>query len=484
MVNLHESRPASARVTETTRYLCAAVYLDDNFADKVVLRVLKEEHRAVAPSYGVDLVPVICHCLAARRRRLLRDAVLACVLLVVLPLLIIFGASPVGTAMRVLLLGWGVVFIASCLERYQVLAASLLRERFDPAAAPAPTSQRHARLIRELERNMQGNVTVYSGFSPFVGSGFDHEGWSFTTNTQKGKETLDGVAEPIPFTVEELYDFVGADLRGLNIDGLGVESRLFVNGRDIRDESWILPDQFARPLTVVDDALVQKFLGAPTERIRHYLVVQVVEWYGELVVSIFLRFTQVGGTLFSEAAYFLLPPLREEYHEVDDILPVPDMRTVMRLIAKAAVATPALLGLSPFFVGQRILSGPRRWFERRSILRRIRNSPMFDYGSATSVRESGMSGNYRRYFQKLDREMYVKLVQQRILDSITEFLDQRNIDTSDLKERQISIMNNGVIVSGGSIQAESLAVGAGARARAGQARKTPGQKAPTPPGRS
>lgn len=291
------------------------------------------------------------------------------------------------------------------------------------------------------------------------------------------------MAEPIPFTVEELYGFVTADLRGLNIDSLRVESRLFVNGRDIRDESWILPDKFARPLTVVDDALVQKFLGAPTERIRHYLVVQVVEWYGELVVSIFLRFTQVGGTLFSEAAYFLLPPLREEYHEVDDILPVPDMRTVMRLIAKATVATPALLGLSPFFVGQRILSGPRRWFDRRSILRRIRNSPMFDYGSATSVRESGMSGNYRRYFQKLDREMYVKLVQQRILDSITEFLDQRNIDTSDLKERQISIMNNGVIVSGGSIQAESLAVGAGARARAGQARKTPGQKAP-PPGRS
>lgn len=109
---------------------------------------------------------------------------------------------------------------------------------------------------------------------------------------------------------------------------------------------------------------------------------------------------------------------------------------------------------------------------------------MFDYGSVTSVRQSGMSTNYRRYFQKLDREMYVKLVQQRILDLITEFLDKRNIDTSDLKERTTSIMNNGVIVSGGSIQTESMAVGVGARARVDRALKTLAQKAPTQTGKS
>jgi hypothetical protein len=229
MINQHELRSVSTRVSETTRYLCAAAYLDKRFADEVILHVLEEEHRAVAPSYGVDLVPVICHCLAARRRRLLRDSVLTGLVLVVLLLVIVLG--PV--ALLVLLLGWGVVFVAFCLDR-QMLATNLLRDRFDPAAAPAPTSQRDARLISELEHNMQSNVTVYSGFSPFVGSGIEDEGWSFTTNTQKGKETLDGVAEPIPFEVDELYDFVSTDLRGLDIAGLHVESRLFVNGRDIR----------------------------------------------------------------------------------------------------------------------------------------------------------------------------------------------------------------------------------------------------------
>jgi len=47
---------------------------------------------------------------------------------------------------------------------------------------------------------------------------------------------------------------------------------------------------------------------------------------------------------------------------------------------------------------------------------------------------------------------------------LVEFLDDHNIDTSDLKERQTTILNSGVIVQGGDVNAESLAVGPGAEA--------------------
>jgi hypothetical protein len=43
--------------SESTRYLCAAAYLDRGFANQVITKVLEGEHRAVAPSYGVDVVP-------------------------------------------------------------------------------------------------------------------------------------------------------------------------------------------------------------------------------------------------------------------------------------------------------------------------------------------------------------------------------------------------------------------------------------------
>ena len=60
----------------TTRYLCAAVYLDKRIGDRVIAEFLDDENRAVAPSYGFDVEPVLLHALRARRYRLVRDLVL------------------------------------------------------------------------------------------------------------------------------------------------------------------------------------------------------------------------------------------------------------------------------------------------------------------------------------------------------------------------------------------------------------------------
>ena len=84
---------------------------------------------------------------------------------------------------------------------------------------------------------------------------------------------------------------------------------------------------------------------------------------------------------------------------------------------------------------------------------------MFDYGASTSIRELAASNLYSHYFQKLDKEMYLKLIERQILDSIINFLDAHNIDTSDLRARQDTILNNGVIVTGGSVEAQNLTVG-------------------------
>jgi hypothetical protein len=59
--------------------------------------------------------------------------------------------------------------------------------------------------------------------------------------------------------------------------------------------------------------------------------------------------------------------------------------------------------------------------------------------------------------------MYLKILEHKILDTIVDFLDSRDVDTSDIKERRTTILNNGVIMSGGSIQAQNVAVGRGAK---------------------
>jgi hypothetical protein len=470
--------PAPPPATEASRYLSAAAYLDRRFADRVVERVLRERHRAVAPSYGVDLHAVVRHCLAARRHRFVRALVLAVLLLVTFPVFLALGASPLGAAIRVVLLAWGIVFVSRCINRYEILAGQLLRDRFDVRSAPR-ASTRDEKLIRELERHQLANVTVYSGFSPFVGSGLDRGGWSFVVDIRRGKTGLAGAQQPMAFEVEELYSAVLETVRSLHIPTLRVEDRLFMNGRDVRGERWILPDDYARPLPWVDPAVVHEYLRAPTHRVRHYLTVQLVDWKGELVLSLFLRFNVVGGSLFVEGNYFLLPPVKEQYHAVDDFSAFPDLRALAREVALSALWAPFLLVLAPFEVVERLFARWTRWLERRATRRQIRNRPMFDYGAATTVRQEGMSGNFRHYFQKLDELMYIKLVQKKVFESAATFLDTRGIDTGELRERQSTILNSGVIITGGEIRAQSLAVGSGARAFAQALR--PGSHAPQAP---
>jgi hypothetical protein len=66
-------------MSNATRYLCAAAYLNSSFANPVI-GDLVGSHRAVVPSRGIDLVPVIRHCLKARKMQLVRDVLLAALL--------------------------------------------------------------------------------------------------------------------------------------------------------------------------------------------------------------------------------------------------------------------------------------------------------------------------------------------------------------------------------------------------------------------
>jgi hypothetical protein len=59
--------------------------------------------------------------------------------------------------------------------------------------------------------------------------------------------------------------------------------------------------------------------------------------------------------------------------------------------------------------------------------------------------------------------MYFKVLVKNILDSILTYLEENNVDVSELKQRQSMILNNGAIVSGGSMTTENLSVGEGAK---------------------
>ncbi|MFG1651633.1 hypothetical protein ACGFIE_17065 [Micromonospora sp. NPDC049275] len=69
-------------LSDTTRRLCGAAYLDQSYADTVIREVIEDERRAVALSFGFDLNAVVRHCFRARHRYLTRDAMLFALLVI------------------------------------------------------------------------------------------------------------------------------------------------------------------------------------------------------------------------------------------------------------------------------------------------------------------------------------------------------------------------------------------------------------------
>ncbi|MEV4631498.1 hypothetical protein AB0J90_35035 [Micromonospora sp. NPDC049523] len=69
-------------LSRTTRHLCAAAYLDPTFREQVIQELLHDERRAVAQSQGFDLVPIVRHCLRARRIMFTQDLLVTGLLLI------------------------------------------------------------------------------------------------------------------------------------------------------------------------------------------------------------------------------------------------------------------------------------------------------------------------------------------------------------------------------------------------------------------
>ncbi|NYI07987.1 hypothetical protein [Allostreptomyces psammosilenae] len=101
--------PAGGRASRSraTRYLAAGAYLDVRYRDAVIAELVEHSERAVAPSFGVDLVPVLAHALRARSAETRTALVLLALLALHLALAVYAGAAPAAGALLLAgLLGW------------------------------------------------------------------------------------------------------------------------------------------------------------------------------------------------------------------------------------------------------------------------------------------------------------------------------------------------------------------------------------------
>jgi len=452
--------PRDAARLSTTRWLCAAVTVDQGLERRVLEQVLEEQRRAVVTTPGVDLVTVLKYALAAHRRQVLRDGILLADLFFLVITILFIRSIPLFFLL--LVVAWITVFV----ERFTSLYGSVIRGlqpgSFNPdkVASPPRDSFAGRQLQRIAETGTTGNVTLYSGFSPFRGYGTVLESWSFAIDITRpaGSKLQPGSRrQPTPFTSLDVYDYVKTRLRELDLGGLQLTDRLFVDGRDIKNDQRFLPQQDRPPVTSVESEFIRRMLAQPEEGARPYLTITRTGWQGDLVMTTFIRFLVSASDLFVEAAHTVVPPLRAEFKAIDERDLGDEAGEIFRLVVSSFISTiPRLLGcVGGIF---REITAESR---RAKKLRRAEKNR--DYGALASVRELAADSKWHRYFQVFDDEHFVKVVEQRIFRSLVEFLDQHNIDTRTLESRAETLINNGVMFGNNASIKDSQVAGAGSR---------------------
>ncbi|MEU0569537.1 hypothetical protein ABZ297_29750 [Nonomuraea sp. NPDC005983] len=253
-----------ARMSNVTRYLCAAAYLDSGWRDKVLSELLLDEFRAVAPSHGgFDLIPVIHHCRRSRSVLVVRDALITLIVvtgLVLQPLatigwlaamvpFVLLTTEPVRRGplyVRVLIWIWagpalawplamlafptlvsapasgpGALFVPLAILvtalAYRIATYMTLSRTLGPGAPEPAVVSAQPKLARRLDylrRAQWGNVTMYAGEDAFMGAGTVERSWSIAVELDRvrSQRTPRRQAEPVDLDPVELHAHVRARL--------------------------------------------------------------------------------------------------------------------------------------------------------------------------------------------------------------------------------------------------------------------------------
>jgi hypothetical protein len=306
------------------------------------------------------------------------------------------------------------------------------------------------------------NVVVYSSFVPFEFAGVSLGGWSVSIDASKpASNDVSARSEITSFTEDELWNVINDGFRETKI---AVRSIIAIHGTD----ATLLPTGkktfgVTQPRVCLDEQELNSLLSAMSKSMRRYLWISVNDWGGELAVSSFWRCALRDRILQVELSRFVLLPIASTNREIDNARG--DWRYKFGQFLVGAMLAPLALIEGPLMLLADVQLAMSNSFgrDKQRKAEAIQRSPRYNYGAPKSMRVELMGTEFLHYFQKMDQQYYQKTVDKILLDTLINFLDDHGVDTTDLRDHQTAIFNTGVIVRGGDVTAQNLAVGTQAR---------------------
>lgn len=535
------SRP-SGPLSNATRYLCAAAYLNPSFANTVIGELLAS-HRAVVPSLGIDLVPIIRHCLNARRAQILRDLLLTVFLVagllfattsiigiliiafvfglvlpgvdwerhsiglkvltgvataIVLALFIIFvllqpilnlasrSPSEFGLAAGLggktgiaLLIFLGLV--GTTLFGYSYSMFRTFSEQLRPGTRAGefhPADPQAEARIDQVAAAQYGNMAIYAGENPFIGTGVRGKSWSIAIELDHAPASGQGTQRRtpksrgyVPIDPVELHHAIRGRLLKLRdtelpgnerISSLTVQDHVVGDGH-CRWDSPIIDPVGTMPYSEATPEAIDALIRHPAAGLRYYQRVSVSaegqavwarqrEVIGstdqEIAASAFIYIAVEGRMFYLEFVPATMPPILSRYHLIDRLPKVTSGRFMTKVGVHAASTAFHDMIRAPFgLVGTiwRMMS-ERRSFQEEAIA--AKDYIFADVGARISVREIGSASSPRTFLQRLDATKYTKIIERLVTDTVFDFLVDKGVDTSAYQESASAVINNNYNIAG------------------------------------
>lgn len=338
-------------------------------------------------------------------------------------------------------------------QHARMLSIELSPQAFpDAAADPAfgAIGQRFRRVKQRIEIEQHSPLIIYNDAHPFCGAGEAYDTWVLPVDLRSV-----GPGQPQPLSNRAILDAIHLWLR---FQSQPTPS----SGGIVRDrQRWI---EVSECVFLPADGLMRReeapyhieqielhlnnSVEEGGEKRRHFLRVRIGGWGEELVITVYVRVHTHGRMLMLDVAPRVLTPVRKKFRDADRMAYRYRHSSMFVKVSDAFVRMPgsaarALVGL--------VRAGSYGW----QWLTEYQAWELPD-GPALSVRELGSEPGLS-HFQELDRDRYVRGVQDRVAQGVRTVLSNAGYHTSQFVQQIVNVSNGGVLIE--SVEGSTFAIG-------------------------
>ncbi|NMO13957.1 hypothetical protein HPC49_08865 [Pyxidicoccus fallax] len=354
-------------------------------------------------------------------------------------------------------------------------ARRFLRSDYMPGAHEPPSKsgamekRSLARWLRNqvLSADAVQNVVTFGGYAPFVGAGGKISGWVMAVERKPDPSTLEEDEDEgrrISISVEDFYRAVDEAMEKAQLPRLQRSSVLLVKGAELEADGEVLARLGERPVSrLPEHRLMELGQRELTSGMRFYRLYRYVDTARDMVLSYYLRFYNVGAVTFIEASAFTLTGVDRERFGLASLLDDNRLTRALKTAVWTLVLLTGLYGLVALSNVSIFVSQLLEWRRQDARHQRaIKAREKYNYGIAQTFRESVAAPFYQDYYGVQDLTMYWRSVEECVLHGVVELLEERGIDVSQFKEQATTVINSGIMVSGGEFTATQVTAGTGA----------------------